>query len=44
MKAFNDLADFSNDELAALLALASRLDSKPEPHALSGKVDRKSVV
>lgn len=38
MKAFNDLADFSNDELAALLALAARLDRKPEPHALSGKV------
>lgn len=38
MKAFNDLADFSGDELAALLALATRLDSKPEPRALSGKV------
>jgi N-acetylornithine carbamoyltransferase len=38
MKFFNDLADFSCDEVAALLALASRLDSNPEPHALSGKV------
>ena len=38
MKAFNDLADFSNDELAALLALASRLDEHPEPEALKGKV------
>ncbi|HEX2139589.1 MAG TPA: N-acetylornithine carbamoyltransferase [Woeseiaceae bacterium] len=38
MKAFNDLADFSNDELAALLALATRLDTRPEPRALSGKV------
>lgn len=38
MKAFNDLADFSDDEIAALLALASRLDRQPEPHALNGKV------
>lgn len=38
MKFFNDLADFSNDEIAVLLALASRLDSRPEPRALSGKV------
>jgi N-acetylornithine carbamoyltransferase len=38
MKAFNDLADFSNDELQALLALATRLDSHPEPEALKGKV------
>ncbi|HWM27542.1 MAG TPA: N-acetylornithine carbamoyltransferase [Woeseiaceae bacterium] len=38
MKAFNDLADFSNEEIGALLALASRLDKKPEPHALCGKV------
>ena len=38
MKAFNDLADFSDDELAALLALATRLDRQPEPRALSGKV------
>jgi N-acetylornithine carbamoyltransferase len=38
MKAFNDLADFSNEEITALLTLASRLDKKPEPHALSGKV------
>lgn len=38
MKAFNDLADFSNDEISSLLALASRLDEHPEPTALSGKV------
>lgn len=38
MKAFNDLADFSNEELHDLLALASRLDRRPEPEALSGKV------
>jgi len=38
MKAFNDLADFSNDELATLLELANRLDQRPEPEALRGKV------
>lgn len=38
MRFFNDLADFSNDEVAALLTLASRLESHPEPYALSGKV------
>jgi N-acetylornithine carbamoyltransferase len=38
MKAFNDLADFSNDEIAALLELATRLDRHPEPDALRGKV------
>lgn len=38
MKAFNDLADFSDEELKALLALAGRLDEQPEPKALRGKV------
>ncbi len=38
MKAFNDLADFSNEELAALIELAGRLDEHPEPDALRGKV------
>ncbi|MEL7184933.1 MAG: N-acetylornithine carbamoyltransferase [Pseudomonadota bacterium] len=38
MKAFNDLADFSSDEIAALIELAGRLDSHPEPEALKGKV------
>lgn len=38
MKAFNDLADFTNDEIAALLELATRLDQHPEPDALRGKV------
>jgi len=38
MKAFNDLADFSNDEIRALLELANRLDAHPEPTALRGKV------
>ena len=38
MQAFNDLADFSGEEIAALLELANRLDQKPEPKALTGKV------
>jgi N-acetylornithine carbamoyltransferase len=38
MKAFNDLADFSAEEIAALLELATRLDTNPEPEALRGKV------
>jgi hypothetical protein len=33
MKSFNDLADFSVDEISALLALANRLDEIPEPEA-----------
>ncbi len=38
MKVFNDLADFSGEEIAALLELSNRLDDKPEPDALTGKV------
>lgn len=38
MKAFNDLADFTNEELRSLLDLATRLDAHPEPDALRGKV------
>ena len=38
MKAFNDLADFSNEEIHGLLELANRLDTHPEPDALRGKV------
>ncbi|MDH4048177.1 MAG: N-acetylornithine carbamoyltransferase [Gammaproteobacteria bacterium] len=38
MKAFNDLADFSVDEIEGLIELANRLDAKPEPDALRGKV------
>ena len=38
MKAFNDLADFSGEEIAALLELSNRLDETPEPEALNGKV------
>jgi len=38
MDFFNDLADFSSEEIKELIALASRLDEKPEPRALEGKV------
>jgi N-acetylornithine carbamoyltransferase len=38
MKRFNDLADFSREEIAALLQLAERLQQRPEPRALEGKV------
>jgi N-acetylornithine carbamoyltransferase len=35
---FLDLADFSREQVVDLLALAARLQSHPEPHALAGKV------
>lgn len=38
MKSFNDLADFSDEQIAALISLANRLDAQPEPEALKGKV------
>ncbi|MGC2463470.1 MAG: hypothetical protein WA446_21225, partial [Steroidobacteraceae bacterium] len=38
MRRFIDLADFSRDELLALLELARRLEARPEPQALAGKV------
>ncbi len=38
MKFFNDLADFSDEQIHALLQLAGRLDTHPEPEALRGKV------
>jgi N-acetylornithine carbamoyltransferase len=38
MRRFNDLADFSREEIKELIALAARLDEKPEPRALEGKV------
>ncbi len=38
MKVFNDLADFTPEEISELLDLARRLDKHPEPEALSGKV------
>lgn len=38
MERFNDLADFSIEELHALLKLAGKLEREPEPRALQGKV------
>jgi ornithine carbamoyltransferase len=38
MKRFNDLADFSANEIRDLIALGARLDAQPEPRALDGKV------
>src|SRR5262245_28929699 len=38
MKRFLDLADFQRDEVRALLDLAHRLETKPEPQALVGKI------
>ena len=38
MNFFNDLADFSPAEIKELIALSRRLDDKPEPRALEGKV------
>lgn len=38
MELFNDLADFSVDELRALLKLAGKLEREPEPRVLQGKV------
>ncbi|MEE8427042.1 MAG: N-acetylornithine carbamoyltransferase [Woeseiaceae bacterium] len=38
MKKFNDIKDFADEEIRALLELANRLDVQPEPQALRGKV------
>ena len=38
MERFYDLADFSIEELRALLKLAAKLEREPEPRALQGKV------
>jgi len=38
MNRFYDLADFSIDEVRALLKLAGKLEREPEPRALQGKV------
>ena len=37
MKSFNDVGDFSVDEIPGLLALAGKLEREPEPTALEGK-------
>jgi N-acetylornithine carbamoyltransferase len=37
MRRFIDLADFSRDEVLALLELGRRLEAHPEPQALAGK-------
>ena len=51
MKRFLDLADFSREDITGLLDLSNRLQEKPEPQALAGRIlgllflkDRKSVV
>ncbi|MGD2168030.1 MAG: N-acetylornithine carbamoyltransferase [Gammaproteobacteria bacterium] len=38
MQRFNDLADFTSEEIRQLVTLAGRLDASPEPRALEGKV------
>src|SRR5580698_1729494 len=38
MKRFLDLADFEREEIGALLDLARRLETRPEPKALAGKI------
>ena len=38
MKRFVDLAEFTREEVLALLELARRLERQPEPRALSGKL------
>ncbi|HEX5208791.1 MAG TPA: N-acetylornithine carbamoyltransferase [Steroidobacteraceae bacterium] len=38
MKRFLDLADLEREEVLALLELARRLETRPEPHALAGRI------
>ena len=38
MKTFNDLAELEREEIAELITLAGRLEQRPEPRALEGKV------
>ncbi len=38
MRRFLDLADFSREEVLGLLELARRLETRPEPHALTGRI------
>jgi N-acetylornithine carbamoyltransferase len=38
LQRFVDLADFSREEIVELLALARRLEERPEPRALAGRI------
>lgn len=38
MKRFVDLADFSRDDIVSLIELAHRLEMRPEPQALAGRI------
>ena len=38
MRRFLDLADFSRDQVVELIELARRLETRPEPHALAGRI------
>jgi N-acetylornithine carbamoyltransferase len=38
VRRFVDLAEFSREEVLTLLELARRLETRPEPHALSGRI------
>ncbi|MCC7463468.1 MAG: N-acetylornithine carbamoyltransferase [Gammaproteobacteria bacterium] len=38
MQRFLDLADFSRDQVVELIELARRLETRPEPHALAGRI------
>jgi N-acetylornithine carbamoyltransferase len=38
VRRFVDLGDFSREQVLTLLELARRLETRPEPHALSGKI------
>ena len=38
MQRFLDLADFKREDVEALIALARRLEQRPEPQALAGKI------
>lgn len=38
MQNFLDLADLSREQVVELLSLAERLHTRPEPHALAGKI------
>ena len=44
MNEFHDLADLSAEQINELLTLAGRLQKKPEPRALEGKILAHDVV